>query len=153
MIDTRLSEADEDGEFHSGLNHHKCPFADGQIRRSSSPSNTSFNSSSRKRSKNMNRYSQQQQRRAKQQIKKVQATIDGEESKEELSERLEKRRNRFNNDEQQQSENTTEQASLVETVKEFKPIQAPDVAIPSSQQKTIIGTCQKLEKNYLRLTS
>ncbi|CAF1258281.1 unnamed protein product [Didymodactylos carnosus] len=91
-------------------------------KRSSSPSNTSFNSSNRKRTKNMNRYSQQQQRRAKQQIKKMQATMDGGESKEELSERLEKRRNRFNNDEQQQSENTTEQVSLMKTEKEFKPV-------------------------------
>ncbi|CAF4447411.1 unnamed protein product, partial [Adineta steineri] len=73
--------------------------------------------------------------RAKKPNKKVQL----EENKPVNSAQLEKRRNRFIN----------EPTSTV-----IKPIQAPGTSnTVSENSKALVGTCQKLEKNYLRLTS
>ncbi|CAF2123946.1 unnamed protein product [Rotaria magnacalcarata] len=85
------------------------------------------NSASRKRAK--------KPRRARRANKKMQLE---ESSKPEHTERLEKRRNRF----------TNETISAI-----IKPIQAPSLITVSDSTKVLVGTSQKLEKNYLRLTS
>ncbi|CAF3790563.1 unnamed protein product, partial [Rotaria sordida] len=63
----------------------------------------------------------------------MQSSFTSKDSESEESKRLERRRNRF----------TNQSTSIIN-----KPIQ-----LTNETNQSLIGTCEKLEKNYLRLTS